>query len=247
MDNISYTLIKNITEEIKLKQKIIINNKTSELYSSLNEYSRNLENILSKKETININEEIFPIFELIQEFDSIIKNQNNNFNFKVNQEPFNLMEDFIEEELKPPFSLIKEYYDFIENQIMEFINDIVDDFPDCYSVVRDNFINNKINDVNNYIIDINDTIFEYKDVINDDIEQYINKLSFYTFINGLNSPDKPCNQDFCLLNNSRFKNKKRRLNSNKINNNTKINFNFEHNIKNKKEKDKNWEKIKKFE
>ena len=246
LDNISYTLIKNITEEMKLKVNIIIGTKISELYSSLNKYSENLENILSEKETVNINEEMLPIFNIIQEFDSIVKNQNNSFNFKVNQEPFNLMEDFIEEELRPPLLLIHEYYDFIEEQIIDFISDIVDDFPDCYSLVRDNFIDNKIDNVNNYIKDINDIILEYKDEINDDIEQYINKLSFYTFINGLNAPDKPCDQEFCLLNNSRVKTKKRRLNSIKIKNNTNINFNFEHNKKNINKKEKTWKKNKKI-
>ena len=217
LDNISYTLIKKITEEIKSKINLVMNSKISEINSSLNKYSENIKNILSKMEIININEEMLPIFNKIQEFDSIVKKQNGRFNFEVNKEPFNLMEKFIEEELKPPLILIKEYYDFIEEQIMEVISNMVDDFPDCYSLVRNNFIDNRINDINNYIKDINDTILEYKDEINDDIEQYINKLSFYTFINGLKTPNKPCEQEFCLLNNSRFKSKKRRINTKKIN------------------------------
>ena len=247
LDNISYILIKNITEEIKIKINSIEDTKIINLFSSLDKYSENIGNILSKKEIIYINEEMLPIYNIIQEFDPIIKNQNNRFNFKDKEELFNLINIFIEEELRPPLILIKEYYNFIEEQINEEISDIVDDFPDCYSLVRDNFINNKIEDVKDYIKDINDTILEYKDVINDDIEQYINKLSFYTFINGLYTPDTPCEQEFCLLNNTRFKRKKtRRLNSLKINNNTNISFNHDHNKKNAKRPEKNLKKNKKI-
>ena len=173
------------------------------LNSSLNEFSKKLENILKMKETININEEMMPIYNLIQNYALIIKNQNNHFIFEISGEPFLLLNNFVVKELKPPLSLIKKEYDFIEDQILDLIANIADNFPDCYTLVRDNFINNRIEDVYNYIEKINKTILEYKDILNEDIESYINKLSFYTLINGLETMENPCNESYCLINNSK--------------------------------------------
>ena len=249
LDNISQSLIKKIVDEIKLKINLIMDNDISLLLSNLNNFSSNLEKILSTKEVINISEEMSTIKNLIQDFDIIIKNQNNRFNFKISKEPLNIMENFVEEDLRPPLILIKDYYNFIENQIMDVISDIVDDFPDCYSLVKNNFIDNRIDDVNNYIKDINETILEYKDVLNNDIENYINKLSFYTFINGLNSPNVPCKQSFCLFNNSRLNSKRRlKIIQNTDNNNNQKSYYNSYNINNKNtsKKEKNWKKNKKI-
>ena len=228
LDNSSYLFIKKISEEIKKAIKDYTDNKLLQLQFSLNDFSEKLEDILNTKETINVNEEMLPIYDLIQNFTLIVKNQNNRFNFIISGEPFILMDDFIKEELKPPLLLIKDKYNFIEEQILDLIGEIADNFPDCYSLVRDNFINNRIEEVYNYIEKVNETIIEYKDVINSDIESYINKLSFYALINGLETMPNPCDQAYCLINNTRFKNQ-RRLNLNTNTNNIGYNLNFTNN------------------
>ena len=118
----------------------------------------------------------------------------------MNKDPFNIMNNFINGDLRPPLLLIKEKYDFILKQILNLVSKIVDNFSDFYSIIRDNFINDRIESIFNYIDEINETISEYNYIINNDIESFINKLSFYIFIDGLNSIDKPCNKSYCLIN-----------------------------------------------
>lgn len=50
---------------------------------------------------------MMPIYNLTQDFFIVVKNQNNRFNFKVNEEPFYIINNFIENELRPPRLLIK--------------------------------------------------------------------------------------------------------------------------------------------
>ena len=158
LDNISFKYIKKITNEIKTKINEFTYNKILLLNSSLDGFSKKLENILKMKETIHINEEMMPIYNLIQNFALIVKNQNNHFTFAISGEPFVLLNNFVEKELRPPLLIIKEEYDFIEDQILDLIAKIADNFPDCYKLVRNNCINNRIEDVYNYIEKINKTI-----------------------------------------------------------------------------------------
>ena len=222
LNNYSYLFVEKITNEIKINIQQYIDNKIQLLHTTLNNIFFNLENILSIKEIIDINEDMFPIYYLIQDFSTSIKNQDNNFIFKVGEAPFELINIFIDKELRPPLILIKEKYNFIEEKILVVISTIADNFPDCYSLVRDNFINNRIEDVYNYITEINETIMEYKDILNIDIESYINKLSFYTLIDGLKVFENPCNNSDCMINNPR-KNIIRKLESIK---NDKTNYTY---------------------
>ena len=91
--------MKKISEEIKIAIKDFTDNELLQLQSSLNGFSKKLEDILNIKETIYINEEMLPIYDLIQNFTFIVKNQNNRFNFVISGEPFNLMDAFIKDEL----------------------------------------------------------------------------------------------------------------------------------------------------
>ena len=238
LDNMSFSFIKEITNEIKSKIKKDINSKLSPLFTRLDNLSLNLENIINSKETIQINEEMLPIYGLIQEFDTVVKNQNNRFNFVINQDPFVIMNNFINDELRPPLLKIKEKYDFIEEQIANLISQIVDKFPDFYSEIKDNFINNRIDSVHDKFNEVDDTFSEYKDSININVESYVNKLSYYTFINGLKTVENPCNNSFCQINISKINNTNmiRRLNSNINKSNDKYHFrniNKKYNRKNK--------------
>ena len=159
IDNISYIHIKYITNEIKTKIKTILDDKFYKVNFISNNYSIVIENILINKTTIELNEEMLPIYDLIKDFNLIIKNQNNYFNFIVGERPFDLINIFIEEDLRPPLVLIKEKYSFIEEKIIEFISEKADNFPDCYSMVRDNYPNSSIEDIHDYLNEINETFF----------------------------------------------------------------------------------------
>ena len=242
LDNISLSFTKEITNEIKSKIKNDIDSKLSTLFTRLNNFSSNFDTIINSKETIQINEEMFPIYNLIQDFDQVVKNQNNRFNFTVNQEPFDIMNNFINDELRPPLKLIKEKYDFIEEQIANLVSQIVDTFPDFYSEIRDNFVNNKVESVYGLFNEVDNTFSEYNDSINSNVESYVNKLSFYTFINGLKTVNNPCNNSYCQINMTKYNktnytNKNRRLNSNLNKSNDK--YHFENNNKKFKIKNKN--------
>ena len=249
LNNYSYSFIQSITNQIKMNIKQYTEDKIQSLYNSINTIYINLENIISTKEIIDINEEMFTIYNLIQNFSLVVKNQDNRFIFKVGEDPFELINVFVDEELRPPLILIKEKYNFIEEKILELIVTIADNFPDCYALVRDNFINNRVEDVYYYIIDINNTIMEYKDILNEDIESYINKLSYYTFIDGLNAYENPCNESSCMINNTR-KNIIRKLETSTNEKNKDINYNYSYTYNNRNKnfsknlKSKNWKKNK---
>ena len=65
---------------------------------------------------------MMPIYNLTQDFFIVVKNQNNRFNFKVNEEPFYIINNFIENELRPPLLLLKNKYDLIEDKILNLIS-----------------------------------------------------------------------------------------------------------------------------
>ena len=244
LNNYSSLLIKYIRDEIELKVKQYINNKIQILSEELNIISINITNIISSKEIIDINEDMLPIYYLNQNFSIIIKNHDDHYKFKIGEEPFQLITSFIDEDIRPPLIIIKEKYNYIEEQILEVITSISDNFPDCYSIVRDNFINNRIEDIYNYITEINETILEYKDLLNEDIESYINKLSYHSFINGLYTYENECNESYCMFNRTN-RNKIRKLNlkiDNHINDND-YNYHFYKNTNTtKNSKRNNWKK-----
>ena len=120
---------------------------------------------------------------------------------------------------------------------------IVENFLDCYSLVKEKIIVSRLKLLDDYLNDINETLTKYKEILNEETQNYINKLSHYAYINGLNTYDKPCEESYCSITNySSNKNpNNRRLNEEKNNNesfsylfNTKINKSEEKkNINNK--------------
>ena len=161
------------------------------------------------------------IYNLTLLYEDILKQQNNKFLFSVGDKPFELLNHFIENELKPPLTLIKKYYDLIEEQSIEKIKTLVDNFPDCLSIIKEKFIENRIDFIYRYANDINSLILEYKNIINDDINDYVNKLSYYSYINGLNFYQKPCNESYCKINRADSNNIRRLNDINQNNNNIK--------------------------
>ena len=67
-------------------------------------------------------------------------------------------------------------------------------------------INNNINLINN---EIHKIFIEYKNILNEDIQSYINKVSYYSYIKGLNTFHRPCNDSFCLINLNKIKQNKK--------------------------------------
>ena len=114
---------------------------------------------------------------------------------------------------------------------------IADNFPDCYSLVKEKIIVSRLRILDDYLNAINATLTEYKEILNEETENYTNKLSHYAYINGLNTYDKPCEESYCSIPNySSNKNQNnRRLNEDQ-NNNESFSFLFNTKINNSKEK-----------
>ena len=199
LSQISSNLINNILYRLN---NSIINNfdeKLNSLYNIINNIS---DNILYLVENISINqlpEDMEKMNELIINYNILVENQNNRYNFIVGEKPFKLLNQFIETELEPPLFLIKEKYNEIEQKLLSEIKIIADNFPDCYSTVKENIILSRIEKVEMYLNDINLTLIKFKEEMIEDIGSYINKLIHYSYINGLLTFDQPCNESYCSI------------------------------------------------
>ena len=199
LSQISSNLINNILYRLN---NSIINNFDEKLNSLYNIISNISDNILYLVENISINqlpEDMEKMNELIINYNILVENQNNRYNFIVGEKPFKLLNQFIETELEPPLFLIKEKYDEIEQKLLSEIKIIADNFPDCYSIVKENIILSRIEKVEMYLNDINLTLIKYKDEMVEDISSYINKRIHYSYINGFLTFDQPCNESYCSI------------------------------------------------
>ena len=128
------------------------NNKITQINIMIENYDRNIFQILSK---IDKNEDNLNINKIIMSYQEILINQNNKFNFKVSNEPFDLLSDFIRNILEPPLIKIKNQYNIIENKILETISDSLLNFPDYISIFKNKL---HVEEIFNYIESLYDTI-----------------------------------------------------------------------------------------
>jgi len=211
LKNYSKILMNEIIIKIKLEIQRVIDDKIIPLNLVLDSYSSEIQNILNEKQIINVSDEMSTIYKLILNFSKLVTSQNNKFTFNVGKEPFNLLNDFIIDELKPPLLSIKALYNSIEQKLLEKIFEITSNFPDLYSVIKERFIENRIESLNEFLNDIHSYLYEFKEVLSDDIGEYVNKLAYFTFIDGINTFDYPCHESFCSVVDTKYM-KKRRLN-----------------------------------
>ena len=185
-----------------------LNNKLYQAYLTIDNLKIKMNNIISK---IPQNEDNPNINALIINYQIILLNKKNQFTFKVSNIPFDYLYSFIKDVLEPPLLEIKKQYNLIEEGILGQILVITDNFPDVRQTIKEKLA---IEDILEYIklmsVEIKDLFLKYHNDLNDDFDSYINKLIHYTYINGLNYYDKPCNYSFCSINISEVKNKQRR-------------------------------------
>ena len=183
----------------------LLYNKLYQFFSIINDFKRQINILLSN---ITIIEEEENINNIINSYKIILFNQNNQFLFKVSDIPFELLDDFITNILSPPISEIKAQYYSIEEKILEKVLKIVNSFPDFNKIIKENLaIYDIFESISLLSEKIPDLLLKYQDDLNDDYDTYINKLIHYTYINGLDSYDEPCNYSFCSINISEFKNR----------------------------------------
>ena len=198
LNNLSDKLMKELI--IKELNKTFINtfnNKINQINIMIENYDRNIFQILS---AINKNEDNLNINKIIMSYQEILINQNNKFIFKVGNEPFELLNDFIKNILEPPLIKIKNQYNIIENKILETISNSLNNFPDYTSIFKNQL---HVEEILNYIEFLYDTIkdllLNYGEELDIDTNNYINKLIHYTYIKGLYTYDEPCIYSFCRI------------------------------------------------
>ena len=231
ISKISENLINNIINNSIKSIREFANIKINSLYELICNVINNNINLIINNITINpIPEEMLSINELIYNYSLLIESQNNRYHFIVGKEPFNLLNDFIEIELQPPLLLIKESYNNIENKLLSEIKIIADNFPDCYSIVKEKINVSRIKIVDEYLNNIFLELKEYENTLKEDIQEYVNKLVHFTYINGLDSYNQPCKESYCLIqkdNANEDNSKNRRLNKRENKNNNNIKFSFD--------------------
>ena len=222
---INHTIIEPIKENIN---NTIIG-KIINIYDICDEFKNNISEILENIDTKELPEDMTYLNILIFNYMEMVENQNNYFIFKITDKPFNLLDNFIQDNLSPPLLLIRNKYNIIEEALINEIIKIIDGFPDYFSLIKTKLNLESINEKINLISNEFDKIFnEYKDILFEDINSYINKIVHYSYIKGLHTFDRPCNDSLCLIDFSKIHLNERRRNDE----------NYENNIFNKFKKKK---------
>ena len=197
LNNISSYLITEIKNEVKANVKNKILNKINSFIEECNIISNDIQNILNQIITSELPEEMENLIQLINNYTILVENQNNRYNFSIGEEPFNILNRFIDEELEPPLLLIYDKYNSIEEKLLNSIKILVKDFPDCYSEVKKNLLGDKIESINYFTEQINSTLFDYQNILDNEIKSYINKLIHFTYIDGLLTMNTSCENSDC--------------------------------------------------
>ena len=195
----------HIIDKINNTINDLLYNKLYQVFSTINDLKLKINNFLSNITIIETSENINNI---INGYKIILSNQNNQFIFKVSYIPFELLDNFIKNVLAPPISEIKKQYNSIEEKILEKLLNIINNFPDFNKIIKENLAIYDIFDSIKILAEtIEELLLKYQDDLNDDYDTYINKLIHYTYINELDSYDKPCNYSFCSIDINEIKNR----------------------------------------
>ena len=208
MNNLSSILITKLKDEIK-------DNVKNRILTKINNFNKECDLIyerimikLDKIKTNQLTDEMKTLIQLLNNHSSLLEHQNSKFSFDVGKSPFNKLNIFISKELQPPLSLILKKYDLIEKELVNRIQPLAEDFPDCYSEVKKNLLGTKMETIDDSLKKINETLLDYNNILIDDIQDYLNKLIHFTYIDGLNAMDKSCEESYCSFPKNSF----RRLN-----------------------------------
>ena len=212
LNNISSNLIEGIKNKIKDNiRNSVLNNMNSFIDKCDYIYNQTLIK-LSQVKTNELPDEMITLVQLLDNYTILLENQNNRYSFSVGKSPFDILNVFISQELEPPLSLIFIKYNSIEEELLNRTQALANQFPDCYSEIKEKLLKTKLEIIDNSTDEINLTLFEYQDILVNDIKSYLNKLIHFTYIDGLQTMDEPCNENSCGIPTNKF----RRLNNKEI-------------------------------
>ena len=201
LNKLSDTIInKVINEEIKETINNLVNTKIKSLKEFINDTRKNISKILDNKSEKSINENMTIINNLIIEYNEIIKGQNKKYIFEPNDNLTNLSDDFFINILGPPLIIIKEKYNAIETDLLNQIIELINAFPDFYTIIKNNInITDKFEILGDIFIEIKNNLIAYGDELNEDFDSLFNKIIHFAYINGLDIYDKSCENSFCAV------------------------------------------------
>ena len=212
LNDISSNLIEGIKNQIK-------NNIRSETLVKMNSFITQCDFIynqikikLNQVKTNKLPDEMNTLVQLLNNYSLLLEKQNNRFSFSIGKRPFDELNIFISQEIEPPLSLILIKYNSIEEDLLNRIKTLADEFPDCYSELKETLLKTKLNIIDDLTGEINSTLFEYQNILVNDIKSYLNKLIHFIYIDGLQTIDRPCNETDCGIPQNIF----RRLNNKEI-------------------------------
>ena len=183
------------------------NNRIEQINLIFEEYDQKIKEILS---TIDQNEDNLNIFKIIINYQEVLSNQNNKFNFKMSNSPFEIINNFIYNILEPP--LLE-----IEKTILDEMADSINNFPDYITILEEMLqVNNIFNYIESLYDIIKDLLINYANEFDIDSTSYINKLIHFTYINGLYTYNEPCIYSFCSIN-TEYNKTNRNLEKNNLN------------------------------
>ena len=125
-------LMDNLNNKIQEK----LENTNGNLSIILNEQKNKIIEELEKVETAELYESMLLLSEMINNYTSLVNEQNNRFKFSLSNLPMEKFTYFSESYLEPPLNEIKEYYDMIQNELLKKINEIVSQMKDFYSEIQ---------------------------------------------------------------------------------------------------------------
>ena len=197
LNNISSNLITEIKSQIKGNIRNVILTKINSFSKECDLIFEKIQKKLNKINTSELSDEMVILVQLLNNHSNLLENQNNKYSFIVGNEPFDKLNIFITQELKPPLSLILEKYNFIEEELLNRVQTLAEQFPDCYSEVKENLLGTKIETIDGLEYQINPSLFDYQNILINETKDYINKLIHYIYINGLQTMDKSCEEVNC--------------------------------------------------
>ena len=197
LDSISEEIYNNLViKTIKNTINESISSKVKVLTDKINQFNETIQEIFINIKTKELPDNMLSINNLINNFSEILNNQTIRFDFKISNESLLSLSEFISKELEPPLLLIKDKYNIIEDNLLNETIGLIRAFPDYYSIIKQKFNLESI--IDNITIHYNYTkqlFMNYTDVLDKDLQLYINKLIHFTFIDGLNFTDIPCDED----------------------------------------------------
>ena len=150
---------------------------------------------LNKTKTAEIYESMLLLSQMIDNYTTLVNEQNNRFKFIVSNKPLEMFGVFSKDYLEPPLNEIKKYYDNIQNELLNKINELVSNMKDFYAEIK---IKYNIIEQTEELFKILKTTYEnlvnYSQDIIDDVNDYDEILALYTYIDSSTNEIRQLNE-----------------------------------------------------